>query len=147
MFTNPNNISIDLRAIKFNQASIVLVSSFAILGKLPILLLILAIILFAGTLNPGFALFKRFFSEGIKSWLKLPQSETLDDPRAHNVAQGMVASTTLLAFLSYLSGVPVLGLALLIMNIGLCLLSITTSFCVGCQLYFHYKRLRWRLGR
>jgi hypothetical protein len=137
---------VDLRAVKFNQATIVVVSLVAIWLD-PIILLPLAAILLAGTFFPQLALFKRFFAEVLQPLLRLPEATVLDDPRAHNFAQGMVGTTTLLAYLSYLIGLPVLATAILAMNIALCLLSITTSFCVGCQLYFQYRRLRWLLSR
>ena len=138
---------VDLRAVKFNQATIVAVSSLSILLGLPVLLVPLAAVLFAGTFNPKLALFKRLFSEVLRPGLNLPKAEVLDDPRAHNFAQGMVAATTLLAYLSHLANAPLLATAILGMNIALCLLSITASYCVGCQMYFRYRRLRWLVNR
>ena len=78
--------SVDLRAIKFNQATIVAVSSLSILLGSPVLLVPLAAVLFAGTFNPKLALFKRLFSEVLRPGLNLPKAEVLDDPRAHNFA-------------------------------------------------------------
>ena len=115
---------------------------------LPLLLLPLGLILAAGTIHPRLALFKRLFQEVVgprPAPSPRPRRETTRGPTTPPRAWSPPPPGWPLA--SYLVGLPTLAASLLVANIALCLLSITTSYCVGCQVYFQYRRLRWLLRR
>ena len=106
-----------------------------------------AAVMLVGTFVPQAALFKRFFVDILRPLLGLKKNLVADDPRAHLFAQGVGGVFLTLATLGYLAGLPLLGGVLTLIVIALALLNLTTGYCVGCQMYFQYKMLKYRLSR
>lgn len=77
----------------------------------------------------------------------LPRRVLEDDPRAHAFAQALGRTVLAGAALAFALGGAPLGAVLTLVVVGLALLNLTTGFCLGCQLYFHYRLLRHRLSR
>ena len=113
----------------------------------PWLVAFTAAVMLVGTFFPEGALFKRFFIDILRPLLGLKKNLVADDPRAHLFAQGVGGTFLALATLGYLINLPLLGALLTLVVIALALLNLTTGYCVGCQMYFQYKMLKYRLSR
>ena len=137
----------DPAALRFNQACIVVSSTLSLLLGAPWLVASTAAVMLVGTFFPEGALFKRFFTDILRPLLGLSKNLVADDPRAHLFAQGVGGVFLTLATLGYLAGLPLLGGVLTLLVIALALLNLTTGYCVGCQMYFQYKMLKYRLSR
>nr|WP_281376987.1 DUF4395 domain-containing protein [Deinobacterium chartae] len=133
--------------MRFNQMALVSLTLGSLLLGSPALLALTALALLLGTACPPLAPFKNLYTRVLRPLLRLPVRRVDDDPRAHNFAQGMGGSVLTLASLAYLGGLPLLGTALAVVVVALALLNLTTGYCLGCQLYFHYRMLRHRLTR
>ncbi|AFZ69038.1 DUF4395 domain-containing protein [Deinococcus peraridilitoris] len=131
--------------LKFNQISIVTITTLAVLTQTPWLLACLAAILLLGSWRGEIALFKQLWQRGLRRALGVKPQVVEDDPRAHNFAQTVGGIVLALAALASFAGAPLIGTVLAITVIALALLNLTTHICVGCLLYFQYKMLRFRL--
>ncbi len=133
-------------ALKFNQINIIALSALGLFYN-HWLIGLSAFIMLLGTAWPKLALFKQLFTKLVRPLLRLEPQFIDDDPRAHNFAQGVGGIFLSLAGLSYLGDLPVLGAVLTLLVIALAALNLSTGYCVGCQMYYYYKMLRYRLGR
>ncbi len=137
----------DPAALRFNQFCIVFLSALGLVFAQPWLVLLTATVMLLGSLLPRLALFKRFFTDLLRPALGLPKRLVEDDPRSHTFAQTLGGVFLALASLAFVGGLSALGAILTLLVILLALLNLTTGYCVGCQLYFHFKLLRYRWSR
>ena len=129
----------DANTLRFNQIAIVSGVSAALLIQQPIIVVTIGAVLLAGSFNPRLAGFKRLYSSLIRPALRVTVDPSQDDPRPHNFAQGLGGVFLLLATLAFLSGWSLVGWSLAVVVAALALLNLTTSFCLGCFLYYQYR--------
>lgn len=134
----------DLSALKFNQLAVVFVTLLAVILTLPALTLILGAAMLLGAVRPDLSPMRAAYRLLGRS-LGLSPEVVDEDPRAHHFAQG-VGGTFLLASAAFtLAGLPVVGALLGVVVIALAILNLTEKICVGCIMYFRYRRLRYQL--
>ncbi|MFW8625968.1 DUF4395 domain-containing protein [Deinococcus sp. ME38] len=134
----------DLSALKFNQLSVVFVTLLAVILTLPALTLILGAAMLLGAVRPDLSPMRAAYRL-LGPALGLKPEVVDEDPRAHHFAQG-VGGTFLLASAAFtLVGLPVAGALLGVVVIALAVLNLTEKICVGCIMYFQFRRLRYRL--
>ena len=137
--TNQLPAKFDANVLRFNQIAIVSGISAALLIQQPIIVAAIGAVLLAGTFDPRLAGFKRLYSSLIRPALRVAVNPSQDDPRPHNFAQGLGGVFLLLATLAFLGGWSLIGWSLTVLVAALALLNLTTSFCLGCFLYYQYR--------
>lgn len=132
----------DLSALKFNQYAVIGVTLLALISGLSALTLLLGAAMLLGAVRPDLSPLRaayRMFGRRLGL-----QPEVVDeDPRAHHFAQGVGGVFLLASALAMLAGWPLLGLGLGVMVIALAGLNLSQKICVGCLMYFQYRRLRY----
>jgi len=133
---------VDTTAIKFNQASIITLTLLAYLLDLPWLVLGVGVVLAAGTMWPGAALFQQIYRQGLKPLGLLKPHVIEDDPAPHRFAQGLGATFLGLSSLALLAlnALP-LGWALAGLVAVLAAINLFFNFCAGCFVYYQLTRL------
>lgn len=132
----------DLSALRFNQINVVFVTMLAVILTLPLLSLTLGAAMLIGALRPEHSPLRaayRMFGPALGF-----SPEVVDeDPRAHHFAQGVGGSFLLASALFTMAGLPLVGATLGVIVIALATLNLTQKICVGCLMYFQYRRLRY----
>ncbi|AZI42450.1 DUF4395 domain-containing protein [Deinococcus psychrotolerans] len=137
-------VQTDLSALKFNQLSVVGLTAAALLFRQPWLIAALGAAMLAGAVWPKRSPMKAAYLAA-SPLLGLKPNLVGESPEAHHFAQGVGGAFLLASALALLSGLTGLGVVLGFVVIGLVLLNLTKSVCVGCWMYFQYKMLRYRL--
>ncbi len=133
---------VDHTALRFNQASIILLLALAFVFNLPGLVIFVATIMLVGTFWPSAGLFKLIYQRLIKpaGWLK--PKIVQDHLEPHLFAQGLGAifllasSVSLLVFKHQMLGWVLVGIVT-----ALAALNLFAGFCAGCFLYYQLNRL------
>jgi len=131
----------DLSALRFNQFTVVGVTLVAVVLGWPALTLLLGAAMLLGAVRPELSPLRAAYRT-LGTRLGLKPDVVEEDPRAHNFAQGVGGTFLLASAFATLGGLPVLGILLGLIVIGLALLNLSKRICVGCLMYFHYRRLR-----
>ncbi len=132
----------DLSALKFNQYTVIGVTVLALVSGVSTLTLLLGAAMLLGALRPELSLLRsayRMFGRR----LGLRPEVVAEDPRAHHFAQGVGGVFLLASSVSVLAGLPLLGLGLGLLVIALAGLNLSQKICVGCLMYFQYRRVRY----
>lgn len=132
----------DLSALKFNQVTVIGVTLLALVSGLSGLTLTLGAAMLLGAARPDLSPLRaayRMFGRR----LGLRPEVVDEDPRAHHFAQGVGGAFLLASGLSGLAGWPLLGLGLGLAVIALAGLNLSQKICVGCLMYFQFRRLRY----
>lgn len=133
---------VDITAIKFNQASIVVLTLLAYLLDLPWLVLLLAVVLGLGAIWPEGAFFQQVYRQVFRPLGLLRSVVINDDPAPHRFAQGMGAAVLSLSSLALLAfNVAALGWALAGLVAVLAAVNLFFDFCAGCFVYYQLARL------
>lgn len=133
---------VDTTAIKFNQASIITLTSLAFVFDLSWLVLFVALVLAVGTIWPGAALFQGAYRRVLKPLGLLKPHVIDDDPAPHRFAQGLGAIFLGLSSLALLAlDLVPLGWALAGLVVVLAAINLLLNFCAGCFLYLQLNRL------
>lgn len=132
---------VDVTALKFNQASIIVLTLLGFLLDQPYLVLFVGLVLALGTVWPRAALFKQVYFKILKPSHVLKARVIDDDPAPHQFAQGLgalflLAGSILLAF-----GQTALGWSLAWIVIILAAVNLFLNFCAGCFFYYQLDRL------
>ena len=132
---------VDTTAIKFNQGSIVILTSLGFVLNQPYLVLLVGLVLAVGTIWPQAGLFKLFYQKVVKPARLLKANVIDDDPAPHQFAQG-VGALFLLASSSILLGLvnATLGWTLAWIVIVLASVNLLFNFCAGCFVYYQLDR-------
>lgn len=134
----------DLSALKFNQVTVVFVTLLAVILTVPALTLVLGAAMLIGAVAPDLSPMRAAYRL-LGPALGLRPEVVEEDPRAHHFAQG-VGGSFLLASASFtLAGLPIVGAVLGVIVIALAVLNLSQKICVGCVMYFQYRRLRYQL--
>ncbi len=132
---------VDQTALKFNQASIIVLTLAAFLLDLPWLVAFVAVVMAAGTLWPTASLFKRVYTDVVRPRGWLHSRVVQDNPEAHLFAQGvgavfMIASSLALLVLN----LPAVGWVLAWVVVVLAGINLFLGFCAGCFMYYQLER-------
>ncbi|MFC4637134.1 DUF4395 domain-containing protein [Deinococcus hohokamensis] len=136
----------DLSALKFNQLTVVAVTLLAVVLRLPALTVVLGAAMLLGALRPDLSPLRAAY-RALGPALGLRPEVVEEDPRAHHFAQGVGGSFLLASALLTLAGQGVAGTLLGVTVIALALLNLSQKICVGCLMYFQYRRMRYALLR
>ncbi|WP_148234941.1 DUF4395 domain-containing protein [Deinococcus maricopensis] len=136
----------DQTALKFNQVTVVSLTTLALVTRMPWLMAGLGAAMLLGALRPQTAPLRAAY-RALSPILRLRANTVQDDPRAHHFAQGVGGTFLLASALAGLAGLQVLSALLGVTVIALALLNLTTRICVGCLMYFQWRMLRYRLTR
>lgn len=134
----------DLSALKFNQFTVVLVTALAVTLTLPALTLVLGAAMLTGALIPHLSPLKAAYRL-LGPVLHLQPEVVDEDPRAHHFAQGVGGTFLLASAALTFAGLQAAGVVLGVIVIALAALNLSRSICVGCLMYFQYRRLRYQL--
>lgn len=133
---------VDTTALRFNQASIIVLVVLAFVLNQPWLALAVGIVLALGTAVPMLALFQQIYRQVLRPAGLLRARVHPDDPAPHRFAQGVGAAFLLAAGVSLLVlNLPVLGWALALIVVALAAINLFVGFCAGCFVYYHLGRL------
>ena len=133
---------VDTTALKFNQASIIILTLLAFLLNQPLLVLFVGLVMAVGTLFPEAALFKQIYNKLLKPSNLLKPNIIEDDPAPHQFAQGvgalfLLASTVALYFMDN----ALLGWTLAWIVIILAAVNLVFGFCAGCFVYYQLHKV------
>jgi hypothetical protein len=133
---------VDTTAIKFNQASIVVLTALGFLLDQPYLVLFVGLVLAIGTIRPQAALFKLIYQKALKPSGLLKGNIIDDDPAPHQFAQGIGALFLLAAGGALLLlNAPALGWTLAWIVIVLAAINLFFNFCAGCFVYYQLDKV------
>lgn len=133
---------VDRTALRFNQASIIVVLTIGFLANQPLLVAFVGLVMALGTVTPSLALFQRIYRDGLRPTGLLKPDVHAEANAPHRFAQGMGAGVLVAASAALLAGLPVLGWALAILVIVLAAVNLFFGFCAGCFVFFQLQRLR-----
>jgi hypothetical protein len=134
-------MKVDQTALKFNQASIILLLVLAFLLNAVWLVAFVAAVMVVGTLWPQAGLFKQLYARVFEpaGWLKANIID--DDPKPHLFAQGLGGIFLVLSVATLWLGQPVVGWVLAGVVIVLASINLFLGFCVGCFIYYQLGRI------
>jgi len=134
-------MKVDQSALKFNQASIILLLVLAFILNAAWLVAFVAAVMLVGTLWPEAGLFKQIYAKGLKPAGLLKANIVDDDPQPHLFAQGLGGIFLVLSTAALWLGAPVVGWSLAAMVIVLAALNLFLGFCLGCFIYYQLGRV------
>jgi hypothetical protein len=133
--------TVDLSALKVNQASIITLTLLAYILNVPWMAAFVAVVMVAGSALPELALFKQFYRHILKP-AGLLASNPVEGPAApHEFAQllgGLVLGSGCILLLT---GLPFWGWVLAWVVILLAAVNLFFGFCAGCFLYYQLGKL------
>jgi len=135
---------LDQTALKFNQASIIVLTLVAFVLDAPWLVVLVTAVMAIGTLWPAASLFKRVYTDVVRprGWLRPRVVD--DNPEAHLFAQGVGAVFMIASSLALLAlNLPAVGWGLAWIVVALAAINLFLGFCAGCFMYYQLER---RLG-
>ncbi len=139
------NNRVDQTALKFNQASIIVLLVLAFLLNAAWLVALVAAVMLIGTFWPQAGLFKLFYARLLKPAGLLKPKVVEDDPAPHLFAQGLGGVFLVLSTLALWGGLAVVGWLLAGMVVVLAAINLFLNFCLGCFIYFQFARRGVRL--
>ena len=134
-------MKVDQSALKFNQASIILLLVLAFLLNATWLVAFVAVVMLVGTLWPEAGLFKQIYARWIRPAGLIKPNVVDDDPRPHLFAQGLGGIFLVLSAAALWLGVPIVGWSLSAMVILLASLNLFLGFGLGCFIYYQLGRI------
>lgn len=134
-------MKVDQTALKFNQASIILLLALAFLLNSVWLVALVAAVMVVGTVWPEAGLFKLIYARIFKP-LGWPKPHVIeDDPRPHLFAQGLGGLFLVASAIALWLNASVVGWTLAAIVIVLAAVNLLLGFCLGCFLYYQLGRL------
>ena len=134
-------MKVDQTALRFNQASIILLLVLAFILNAAWLVAFVAAVMLVGTLWPEAGLFKQIYARGLKPAGLLKANIVDDDPQPHLFAQGLGGIFLVVSAAALWLGAPIVGWALAAMVIVLASLNLFLGFCLGCFIYYQLGRV------
>ncbi len=133
---NTSKNKIDLNALKFNQASIIILTALGFILNEPILTAAVAVVLIAGSIDSRLAVFKQFYRYVVLPFKILRPNIAEESSAPHNFAQTLggifLSIGSVLLFENY--SVP--GWIFAWIVILLAAANLAFGFCTGCFIYF-----------
>lgn len=137
---------IDQTALKFNQASIIVLLVLAFLLDAAWLVASVAVVMLMGTFWPQAGLFKLFYARVLRPAGLLKPKVIEDDPAPHLFAQGLGGVFLGLSVLALWLGLALVGWLLVGLVVVLAAINLFLGFCLGCFIYFQLARRGVRLA-
>lgn len=137
---NNNATFVDHTALRFNQATIIVLLALAFLLNQPWLIAFVAAVMAIGTLAPRAGLFKLVYQHVLQPLRLLRPALKADDLRPHLFAQGVGAFMLILSSAALFAGLPALGWALAGVVAALAVVNRFLGFCMGCFMYYQLAR-------
>jgi hypothetical protein len=137
---------VDHTALRFNQASIIVLLTLAFLVDQRWLVAFVAAVMLVGTWWPGAGLFKQIYARLLKPAGLLKPSLIPDVPQPHLFAQGVGGIFLLASTLALFLGASVTGWVLAGIVVVLAAVNLFLGFCVGCFMYYQLARRGIRLS-
>lgn len=131
---------VDYSALRFNQASIIILLAVAFLLDLAWLVAFVALVMWLGTLVPSISLFKRLYRHVFQPLKLIRPAPRPDDPRPHLFAQGVGALFLTGASLALFANSSVVGWLLVGIVVALAAINLFFGFCLGCFVYYQLAR-------
>ncbi len=131
---------VDHTALKFNQASIIVLLIVAYLLNQPWLVAFVGAVMLVGTIWPKQALFKQVYAKGFKPAGLLKPNPIPDDPRPHLFAQGVGALFLAASVAGFVLGSALVGWILAGIVVVLAAVNLFFGFCAGCFVYYQLAR-------
>ena len=131
---------VDQTALRFNQASIIVLLSLGFVLNRSALVAFVALVMAIGTLAPDGGLFKRLYQHVLKPAGLLRPQVIADDPRPHLFAQGVGALFLITSTLAFLNGAALVGWILAGIVVVLAAVNLFAGFCLGCFVYYQLAR-------
>ena len=133
---------VDTTALRFNQASIIVLVALAFVLQQPWLALAVGVVLAVGTAVQSLALFQQIYRQILRPAGLLKARVHPDDPAPHRFAQG-VGAAFLLASGLFLLLTPLLivGWVLALIVVVLAGVNLFAGFCAGCFVYYQLGRV------
>ena len=138
MTNNPTVV--DHSALRFNQASIIILLALAFLLAQPWLVVFVAAVMWIGTMAPKAGLFKLIYQYIFKPLHIVRPAPKADDPRPHLFAQGVGALMLTLGSFALVAGLPVIGWFLVGIVVALAAVNLFLGFCMGCFMYYQLAK-------
>jgi hypothetical protein len=133
---------VDRTGLRFNQASIITLLVIGFVLNQPILVVVVAAVMVAGTVAPALALFQRIYRDGLRPAGLLKPDVHAEANAPHRFAQGMGGAVLVLASIALFAGAAAIGWALTLLVVALAAVNLFFGFCAGCFIYFQIERLR-----
>ena len=133
--------SLDQSALKVNQAFIITLLVLAFIIDSWHLAAFVSLVMLLGTLLPRYSLFKGIYRNLLRPMGLVRANVIPDNPEPHLFAQGFGGLVLILAVLSLIIGLSVVGWALVWLVISLAALNLFQGFCAGCFIYYQLNRL------
>ncbi|GAB4120895.1 MAG: DUF4395 domain-containing protein [Roseiflexaceae bacterium] len=133
---------VDRTALRFNQAAIITLLVIGFVLNQPILVVVVAAVMVAGTVTPALALFQRIYRDGLRPAGLLKPDVHAEANAPHRFAQGMGGTVLVLASIALFAGAAAIGWALTLLVVALAAVNLFFGFCAGCFIYFQIERLR-----
>ena len=133
-------MKVDQTALKFNQASIILLLVLAFLLDAAWLVAFVAAVMVIGTIWPNAGLFKQIYARWLKPAGLLKPNVIDDDPQPHLFAQGLGGIFLVLSAAALWLGLLVVGWTLAAIVIALAAINLFLGFCLGCFIYYQLGR-------
>ena len=133
--------SLDQSALKVNQAFIITLLVLAFIIDSWHLAAFVSLVMLLGTILPRYSLFKGIYRHLLRPMGLVKANIIPDNPEPHLFAQGFGGLVLMLAVLSLIIGLSVIGWALVWVVISLAALNLFLGFCAGCFIYYQLNRL------
>ncbi len=132
---------LDRSALRFNQGSIVVLTTIAFLFSLPWLIAFTAAVMLAGTIFPKVGLFKLIYKYAAKPLGIIKPNIVEEDNAPHQFAQGLGGVFLAVSFVALNSKLIILGWVLALIVLALAFINLTVNFCLGCYIYFQLNKV------
>lgn len=133
--------TVDLSALKVNQASIVTLTLLAYIVNVPALATFVALVIIAGTATRDLAPFKQFYRHVLKP-AGLLKPNVVEGPSApHEFAQMLGGIVLAIGSVLLFAGSAFWGWVLAWVVILLAAVNLFFGFCAGCFLYYQFGKL------
>jgi len=135
------NRTVDYTALRFNQASIIILLLVAFLTDWRWLVAVVGLVMIIGTAWPEAGLFKLIYARILRPAGLLKPDPQPDEPEPHLFAQGMGGLFLLAATISFGLGAAIVGWMLTAVVVVLAAINLFLGFCLGCFFYYQLARL------
>lgn len=131
---------LDRSALKFNQASIVVLTAVAFLFNIPWLIIFTSAVMLIGTIFPYAGLFKLVYKYIVKPIGIVKPNIVEEDNSPHQFAQGLGGIFLAVSFVALIAKFIILGWILAFIVLALAFINLTVNFCAGCFIYFQLHK-------
>ncbi len=133
--------TVDHTALRFNQASIIILLLVAFLTDWQWLVAAVGLVMLIGTAWPEAGLFKLIYARILRPAGLLKPDPQPDEPEPHLFAQGVGGLFLLAATVAFGLNAAIIGWVLTAVVVVLAVINLFWGFCLGCFFYYQLARL------